>query len=287
MNLQGGESLERKRHKRKNGYTVMLISNRADKKVAQFHLSHILIPTLLIAVLSIGIICMVYTMAAGYFKDGFIAYKTTPQDYEKIAQLESQVSELENENGSLQQKVEILSSTVNQKDERLEAVDAENTAKSTPTECPVTGTATIFYQGVVEKQTQEQEEQQEVAQDPENIQVAGGETTAQETAEVIFQEPEEYIVVFEAGSGTMVIATANGQVSSVSEDEEYGYCVRINHGNGYESIYRMNIEPKVKEGMEITRGTVIYELSDTQKIAYQIMLNGSYINPMDIMEIAG
>lgn len=279
--------MKQKRHKRKATYTVMVIDNRADGKAHQFRMSHIMIPVIICSLVCVVIVCVAYTTGYRYFYQGT---QETLQEQtissEELEQLRTTNAELSSQNESLQQQVTVLSSAVASKDERLEAVDAENEAKATPTGFPLDGTASIEYYGVVEKNQEEQTDeitQEEVNDEAELVQMDA--VTEQMTVQE--PEPDEFIVVFGAGSGTAVIAAGAGSVRLVTEDEEYGYRVEIDHGNGYVSVYRNESAPKVKEGADIARGTIIFELSDSQKVGYQILLDDVFIDPMDMMEIYG
>ena len=95
-------------------------------------------------------------------------------------------------------------------------------------------------------------------------------------------------MVFEAGPGIPVVATGDGKAVLVTDDEVYGKIVVVEHGNGYQSVYRTGGEAKVKQGDEITKGETLFEISDDHpKLGYQITLNDVYINPLDTMEIYG
>lgn len=99
---------------------------------------------------------------------------------------------------------------------------------------------------------------------------------------------EDLVSVFTASAGSMVVATADGTVTVVSEDPEYGHNVWIDHGNGYTTIYRNQGEVKVKQGETVTQGTTLFIISDeSSKLGYQMMQDGSYINPMDMIDISG
>lgn len=99
---------------------------------------------------------------------------------------------------------------------------------------------------------------------------------------------EKQYVTFQAGYGSKVVASADGTVSYVAEDAEYGFEVRIDHGNGYVSIYKDMSDPVVSEGDKVMRGTTLFVMrSDTETLTYQITLEGELIDPMTIIEISG
>ena len=86
----------------------------------------------------------------------------------------------------------------------------------------------------------------------------------------------------------MVIATANGTVTAVNNDVEYGYNVWVDHGNGYVTIYRNAGEVKVKQGEAVTAGTtLILTDENSRKLGYQMMKNNEYIDPLEMIEISG
>ena len=96
------------------------------------------------------------------------------------------------------------------------------------------------------------------------------------------------MVIFGAANDAKVMAAGSGKVTSIKRDTEFGYAVRIDHGNGYITIYRYNDQPKIKEGDDVTKGQLLFEVGfASSKVGYQIMYDNEYINPMDIMEING
>ena len=74
---------------------------------------------------------------------------------------------------------------------------------------------------------------------------------------------------------------------------EIGENLFIDHGNGYTTIYRSGTEPKVKEGDEVARGALLYEMKQDDDnewadiMAYQMIKDGEYIMPTDVLEING
>lgn len=96
------------------------------------------------------------------------------------------------------------------------------------------------------------------------------------------------ICLFTASEGTTVIATAAGVVSMVSDDATYGHVVKIDHKNGYVSIYLNSGDATVKEGDEVVAGTTLFIITkDNVKLGYQMMYEENYIDPMDMLAIEG
>ena len=64
--------------------------------------------------------------------------------------------------------------------------------------------------------------------------------------------------------------------------------VVLDHGNGYQSVYRNNGTALVKNGETLGKGYIIFSLGDdNQELGYQIMQNDQYIDPMTLIDING
>ena len=87
-----------------------------------------------------------------------------------------------------------------------------------------------------------------------------------------------------ARTGTAVVATADGIVSSVKTDPGYGKLVIVDHGYGYRTIYSHNSRYYVKVGQRVRRGERIAAVGNTGRstgshVHYEIRLNGVPVNP--------
>lgn len=171
----------------------------------------------------------------------------------QVETLRTEKEELAAENELLQEKVLVLSDTVNdkmQQEEKREELDARLAQTYIPKGFPVKGAASFS------------ENETELDGNP--------------------------IVVFSVPKGTSVVPTAKGTVSSIAGSEVAGYIVMIDHGNGYFSVYRNGTEPKVREGDEVTVATEIFAIAEGfEELGYQVIQNEVYINPLDLMETYG
>lgn len=175
-------------------------------------------------------------------------------------ELALQVSEL---NG----KVDILSDTLTAKTEALSVYEEEERAQHMPTSYPLRGNAAYY----VPEETAEGE-------DPEE---GGAETESTE-------EAEELGVQFMTGTGSSMVAAADGEVSDVELLDAGGYTVVIDHGNGFMTFYSGVGTIMVKEGDEVTTGSILLSITeDNTVLSYRIMRNGEYIDPWECMEING
>ncbi len=100
--------------------------------------------------------------------------------------------------------------------------------------------------------------------------------------------PENQYITFTTGDGSKVVSAADGIVVYAGESVENGYSVRVNHGNGYETVYYEDNTPYVAEGMKVKRGDTLFLISgDSKVLKYQISYEGSFIDPYTIMDIDG
>lgn len=197
------------------------------------------------------ILCVFLGAFLGYFY--FVEGLRTEMDgvssaqQEQIAQLEQEKAELESEIVSLNETIQILSTTVNQKTQNENQLSEQLEKQTMPTEFPLTGMATM-------------------------------EMTSE----------GEPMCIFTATAGAMVVATAKGTITAVNDDSEYGHNIWVDHGNGYVTVYRSSGEVKVKQGETVTQGTTLFLISDeNSKLGYQMLKDGAYIDPMEMLAISG
>lgn len=101
-------------------------------------------------------------------------------------------------------------------------------------------------------------------------------------------EEGDPMLIFTASNGTNVITTGTGTVVSVDVDVDYGCKIVIDHGNGYQSIYRNNGKALVKNGETLGKGYILFLVGeDNQELGYQMMQNDEYIDPMLLIDING
>lgn len=87
-----------------------------------------------------------------------------------------------------------------------------------------------------------------------------------------------------ARTGTAVVATADGIVSSIRTEPGYGKVITLDHGYGYRTIYGHNSKFHVKVGQRVRRGDRIASVGNTGRstgshVHYEVRLNGVPVNP--------
>lgn len=108
------------------------------------------------------------------------------------------------------------------------------------------------------------------------------------SASVEQADGEDLMVKLTGTEPGSIVAAGNGVVDSITSDSSYLHCVRIDHGNGYTSIYRNDGEVMVREGVEIVRGSILYVIGeDNTQLGYQILYEDKYVDPMELLNIDG
>lgn len=101
-------------------------------------------------------------------------------------------------------------------------------------------------------------------------------------------EDGDPMLIFNASGEINVITSGTGTVVSVNVDEVYGTRIVLDHGNGYQSVYRNNGTALVKNGEVLGKGYILFSMKeDNQELGYQIMLEDAYIDPMILIDING
>jgi murein DD-endopeptidase MepM/ murein hydrolase activator NlpD len=96
---------------------------------------------------------------------------------------------------------------------------------------------------------------------------------------------------FAAPEGSKVMAVAAGIVTEAGERNGYGNLVEIDHGNGYVTRYGHNEKILVKVGERVLKGQAISLIGSTGRstgphVHFEVLLNGSVVNPAQYIEAA-
>ncbi|MEA1882129.1 MAG: M23 family metallopeptidase [Candidatus Marinimicrobia bacterium] len=91
---------------------------------------------------------------------------------------------------------------------------------------------------------------------------------------------------FAVNTGTKVYSPADGKVRFTGNLGGYGKVLKVDHGNGYRTIYAHLLKIKVKRGQELKRGELIAISGNTGRSAgphlhYEVHQHGAPQNPLD------
>ena len=89
---------------------------------------------------------------------------------------------------------------------------------------------------------------------------------------------------FSADCGEPIFASAAGSVTFSGYDGAYGYCVVIDHGNGFKTRYAHASSLCVKVGQVVAQGDMIAGVGSTGQstgnhLHFEIIVNGTRVNP--------
>jgi len=266
--------MARKKRKIRKHYTIAVTSDYSVDKTryyrSRFNIFRVsLTTTILIVLIGIGL-----TLFEFYELDQMESKVKVFKDI--ISEQQVMIDDLGAEKAELTSQNQVLNNTVAKAMAEKEKEDEEDRIRHIPSGFPLTGSATIVDISVMD-------EPEEKREGYFNYDVGNKYTT--ETTKVHEDNP---IVVFDMSSISDVVATAEGTVVAVTEDEIFTRCVWIDHGNGYVTIYRNNSDSKVNVGSQVVKGTIIFVGGeDNIYLGYQITYNGEYVEPLDIMTIDG
>lgn len=181
-----------------------------------------------------------------------------------------------------EKKIDVLEAETAKQKEEIEKLTAEN-ADLVSLRGELTDKVTILSDTINQKV--EEEEAMEEARAQAHMPVGFPMSSSASLAEA---EGEDPMVKLNGAEGTSIIASADGTIVSVTTDSSYLHCIRIDHGNGYNSIYRNDGDVMVKEGDEVVRGAILYVIGEENtELGYQITYDEKYIDPMDLINIDG
>ncbi len=250
--------MAKKKKHRKKYFTISVTSDYSVDKTkyykSRFNLFKVsMVTTILVVIIGIGLTAFEFYELAQMESKLRVFRSIISEQEDIIADLGDAKAELEKQN-------EILNNSVAQAKAESDKAEEENQARHLPSFFPLTGSALIS-----------------------NVDTKTG--TDEETGEEIVTE---ITTEFAMSGASDVVATADGVVTAVKENSTYGRLVQIDHQNGYVTIYMNDSDPKVNLGDEVVRGAIIFVGgSSNDTLGYQIIYEGEYIDPMQIIAVDG
>lgn len=249
--------MRRKKHKRSSNMVLMYTRNAPNAELKQLQIKPwIIYCGMVIVSILIGFVVGYFIYEDKIWETAISMNQDKQQRIEELeaenqdlqSQIISAASEYEMKISNLEDEIKLLSNSLNTTIKSEEELALQLEKQQTPTEFPLSGLASM-----------------------------------EET-----QDEGNPICLFQGSEGTNVLATASGIVDGVVEDEVYGNRVSIDHGNGYKTIYRNKGTSLVRLGDSVIQGAQLFSITkDNTVLGYQVMYEGEYINPIDILAING
>lgn len=248
-----------KKKKRKNRYTILLVSDSGNKAPKEIHA----LPLLAIGTICAFALVVIIGLCVITLQQKLITDKDNTIDSlnSDIVALNNQETKLTNQNNELSVTISSLNKTIQDMKVQKDQIESEYRELSqevyelcSPTGCPVTGTATV-----PEKQS---------------------------------KPDKNGLVLFETYKDANIIAAANGTVLEVNnlinDEHDYKYEIVIDHGNNFKTYYYSDEIPLVIVDQEVDKTQPLFRITkDSTTFGYKIQEGEKFINPWTMIEIFG
>lgn len=250
-----------KRHKRKESYSVLIISN-LDRKSRRFHMARSAPYLLLFLVL---LICAAAAGLAYRFTARELEIKKLTEqlhNQEKMVQSwETEKSKLENRNAELETEIDTLEQALklNLYQQEEITVAAEPPEEPTKAEDESSDVPSLYPASVTGKMAEQ------------------------------FSDEHPYITIT-LENNCDVTAAGDGTVTSVGSDDTHSCVIAIKHENGYVTryLYDSEVSVSVAEGDSVHGGDTLFTITeDGTELDYYVLYNDEPMNPVLIIEAKG
>lgn len=250
------------RHQRNKTFTIVIIPN-ANQKVKQFTVKPDTVKLLA------GFALVVFAGLIGLAGYGAVTMKTSSRlksaYKEQKTIIEEEKDKLVSEQETLKEQNTALIQENKSLNEQLHSLKEETVKKA-------------------EEEEKEEENYLEKASIPDQYPVKGIGTWGE-----LFDEDTKGVTIL-VNSDIPIITAGDGTVTSVESDDTYEKVVKVDHGNGYVTVYSSKTDAKVEvmEGDPVKKGNEIMIMTaEAGELKYQIIYNGTYIDPMTMIEAVG
>lgn len=240
------------RHKRKETFSILLISN-TDRHSRQFQIS-------LFSIRLVLFLLLLLCVAAGWL---IYCLSTT---YKEQSSLRTQL----NSQKELTQQLQTENKALRQTNEQLETAQAQ---KETNT-----------------KENTEVTKEAPAAEPEKDTSFSSRYPTQGSSILQSEYSAEHPCLTINTYMGCNIITAADGTVTAVGSDDTYKYIIEVQHENGYTTRYLcyQDAELKAAEGTQVRVGDILLSINnDNTQIDYQIIYNGDPIDPFTLIDAKG
>lgn len=258
--------MKHQRHKRKESYAVLVVSN-LSRRSRQFRIGrstlHLL--SVLILIVCVGTGWLLYQQIGRMQRESSLRRQLQEQllaQEELTRQWDEEKEQLTEENQELNAEITTL-----RHDLELALLEQQIQAAGT--------------------QTTGKEQNDGQADNPAFPRLYPSSGTGVLTA--TFSEEHPYIS-FTTEKGNNIIAAGDGTVTAVSSDNTYRHIIELSFEGGYKSryLYRQRAEVSVSEGDTVSGGDILLTItSDNTELDYQILYTDEPIDPLTVIAAKG
>lgn len=271
----------RKHRKIKKHYTVAVTSDYSVSKT-KYYRSRINIFSF-----SIIVMVVVFLMAAGLTAYEFYEINQMESKLgvlrDTISKQEKIIDDLGAEKAELSARNQILNNTIAMTAQEEEKRLQEEAARHYPDGFPMTGSAVLTDLETILANMNSVSD--DTTDSSENTEATKNEDSSLPVPTV---NESDMLLVFQMSSTSDVVSSADGVVMEITSDNVFGNCVKIDHENGYVSVYRNSGAPKVSTGDVVVGGSILFVAGeDNNLLGYQICKDNVYIDPYTMMVIDG
>lgn len=244
--------MKNQRHKRKESFSILLVSN-TNRSSRQFNVS---LTALRIAAFVLVFVCLLAGVTTWLYLTERGRQNTLK---EQIAAQQTQIEQFEQEKAAWNSEKEVLTAENDALRQVMETPEEETAteADAETVEEPVTPDLYPFHGACVTKST--------------------------------YSEDQPYLALTTYEEGN-VIAAGEGTVVTVSSDDTYSHIVEIDHADGYRTRYlcHQDAELNVEEGAQVSAGDILITITtDETQLDYQVLHEEEPLDPFSVIDAKG
>ncbi|MDE6960817.1 MAG: M23 family metallopeptidase [Lachnospiraceae bacterium] len=255
--------MKNQRHKRKESYSILLISN-TGRTSRQFQLSTLALRFILIIAL---LTCTV---------TGLFAY-TYSTEHKVQSALRAELSEQE-------QLVQTLTAEAAALKEEQQVLTEENEALKRESEQYAEEAKEAAAAAAAMAEEAEEKEPESDSTLPSRYPSSGASILSSS-----YSEEQPYLTITTYAQST-IVAAGDGTVTAVASDDIYHHIIEIEHESGYKTRYlcRQEATAEVEEGAQVQAGDLLLTITtDDTQMDYQVLNAEGPVDPLSVIDAKG
>lgn len=259
--------MKSRRHKHKESFSVLLISN-TGQNTRHFHVSS--------SFLRLFTVFVFFVCAAfGWLMYAYLSDDEITTSYVNASE-DTSHTELLDQIAAQEQQIQRL-------EEEKDALDRRNSELTTENKALLAAAKTTMDAAG----TNEADNESSPEKDP----AYPSRYPYSETGEVSekYSDNHPYVSIDTQAEGD-IVAAGNGTITTIGSDDTYSLIIEIEHGNGYRTRYMFlqNAEPLYEEGAQVQAGAPIVPVNiNNTQLDYQVIYREKPIDPLIVFEAKG